>query len=113
VIASASRWRRDGASSFFAYEIEAGLIVIPINSDNVSDLYSICGEEIGQGIDNKALNRQLQTPRVMVLFRGVHQQKFPGRIGYVKEEFSLGSFRYSLLQLIEFLRQSAIQVILS
>jgi len=97
----------------FTYEIQAGLILIPIDSDHVPDLYSIRGEEIGKGIDNKALNRQLQTPRVMVLFRGVQEQKFPGRIGYVKEEFSLGSFRYSLLQLIEFLRQNAIQVILS
>jgi hypothetical protein len=97
----------------FTSEIQARLIVIPIDSDHVPDPYSIRGEEIGKGIDNQALNRQLQTSRVIVPFRGVHEQKFPGRIGYVKEEFSLGSFRYSLLQVIEFLRQNAIQVILS
>jgi len=90
-----------------------GLIAIPIDPDHVPDLYSIGGEEIGKGIDNKTLNRQLQTPRVIVLFGGVPEQKFPGRIGYVKEKFSLGSFRYSLLQLIEFLLQNTIQVILS
>jgi hypothetical protein len=95
----------------FTSEIQLGLIPIPIDSDRVPDLYSIRGEEIGQGIDNKALNRQLQPPRVIVPFRGVHEQKFPGRIGYVKGEFSLGSFRYSLLQLIEFVLQNAIQVI--
>jgi hypothetical protein len=95
----------------FRYEIQARLIVIPIDSDRVPDLYSIRGQEIGKGIDNKALNRQLQKPRVIVLFRGVYEQESLGRIGYVKEEFSLGSFRYSLLQLIEFLRQNAVQVI--
>jgi len=94
----------------FTDEIQAELIVIPIDSDHVPDLYSIRGEEIGKGIDNKALNRQLQTPRVIVLFR---EQEFFGRIGYVKEEFSLGSFRYSLLEFIEFVLQNTIQVILS
>ena len=80
--------------------------MIPIDSNHVPDLYSIRGEEIGKRIDNKPFDRQLQTPRVIVLFRGVQEQKFPGRIGYVKDEFSLGSFRYSLLQMIEFLRQN-------
>jgi hypothetical protein len=88
----------------FANEIQVGMIVIPIDSDQVPDLDSIRGEEIGKGIDNKALNRQLQKPRVIVLFRGVQEQELLSRIGNVKEEFSLGSLRYSLLQLIEFLR---------
>jgi hypothetical protein len=65
----------------FRSEIQAGLIPIPIDSDRVPDLYSIRGQEIGKGIDNEALNRQLQTPRVVVPFRGVHEQKFLGRIG--------------------------------
>jgi hypothetical protein len=67
-------------------------MVIPIDSDHVPDLYSIRGQEIGKGIDNKTLNRQLQTPRVIVLFRGVQEQEFFGRIGYIKEEFSFWRF---------------------
>jgi hypothetical protein len=86
--------------------------VIPIDSDHVPDLYSIRGQEIGKGIDNKTLNRQLQTPRVNVLFRGVQEQEFLGRIGYVKEKFSLGSFRYSQLEFIEFVLENTSQVIL-
>jgi hypothetical protein len=97
----------------FAYEIQAGLIVIPIDSDRIPGLYSIRGEEMGKRVDNKPFHRQLQTPHVIMLFGGVQEQEFLGRIGYVKEEFSFGSFRYSLLQLIEFLRQNAIQMNLS
>jgi hypothetical protein len=86
--------------------------VIAIDSNQVPDLYSIRCQEIGKGIDNKTLNRQLQTPRVNVLFRGVQEQEFLGRIGYVKEEFALGSFRDSLLEFIEFVLENTSPVIL-
>jgi hypothetical protein len=97
----------------FTYEIQAGLILIPIDSDHLPDLYSIRGKEIGEGIDNKALDRQLQKPRVIMPFAGVQEQKAPRRVGYAKTEFSLGSFRYSLLESIEFLIQNTVEVILS
>src|SRR5947208_7175009 len=54
----------------FANEIQTGLIVIPIDTDVVSDMYLIRSEEIGKRIDNVALNRQLETLRAKVLFRG-------------------------------------------
>ena len=52
----------------FTNEIETGLIVIPLDTYHVPDLYLIRSEKIGKGIDNLALNRQLQTLHVMVLF---------------------------------------------
>jgi len=47
------------------------LIVIPIDTDDVSDMYLIRSEEIGKRIDNMPLNRQLETLSVMTSFRGV------------------------------------------
>jgi hypothetical protein len=45
------------------------LIVIPIDTDDVSDMYLIRSEEIGKRIDNMALNCQLETLRAKALFR--------------------------------------------
>jgi len=53
----------------FANAIQAVLIVIPIDTDDVSDMYLIRSEEIGKRIDNMALNFQLETLRAKALFR--------------------------------------------
>jgi hypothetical protein len=64
----------------FTSEIQALLIVIPTDADDVTGIDLTRSEEIGKRIDNMALNRQLETLRVIVLFRGVQENSRAGTV---------------------------------
>ena len=72
--------KRGSEIIYFASEVQTVLTVIPINTDCVSSTYLICSEKIGEWIDNMPFNRQLETLRVIVLFRGVQENSRAGTV---------------------------------